>query len=345
MLVWLLILMAYLASNVCQGEEPQPTAPLERFVFVQRQMGMEFHLIVYAPGEKAANDAADAVYSRVRELNEIFSDYQPESELNFLCKQSGNRPGEPVPVSSELCSILRTSLALSKKSDGAFDVTVGPLIKLWRQARKARQLPSAEDLAAARKLVGYQGVVLDEKSHTVTLTRPGMQLNLGGIAAGYAIDEAGKILRERGLHRYLIDASGDILCGEPPPGKPGWTVGVAPLPTAESPPSRYLTLKNQAVSTSGDAYQFVEIDGQRYSHIIDPATGLGLTRSRSVILLAPTGIASDAWATLVSVVGPERGLKLLAKEQGLEALILEGSETPEQPPTVLTSPGFPQNAD
>ena len=310
--------------------------PLQRYVFLQRQMGMEFHITVYAPSEQAANDGAAAVYTRVRALNEIFSDYEPESELNILCRQAGHA----VPVSPELFEILHASRVLSEKSNGAFDVTVGPLTTLWRTSRKSKTLPDPHAIAAARQLVGYQHMTLDNAQQTVKLAQPGMRLNLGGIAAGYALDEGGQILRQRGLPRFMIDASGDILCGEPPPGKPGWIVGVAPLPDAESPPSRYLVLKNAAISTSGDAYQSVEIAGQHYSHIVDPATGLGLTTSRTSIVIAPRGIDCDAWATLISVLGPQKGLPLVQQQPGLEALILEANSQPGQPPCLCETPGF-----
>ena len=221
-------------------------------------MGMPFRLVVYARDEDSANAAAGAAYTRIKQLNGIMSDYEPDSELMQLCRTAGS--GQPVKVSRDLQSVLSRALALSKKSAGAFDVTVGPIVKLWRKARRSKTLPTADELAAARKLVGYRHVRLDEQAGTVELLLPGMQLDLGGIGVGYAVDEALAVLKARGINSALIDGSGDIGVSDPPPGAAGWRIGIAPL-DADKEPSRYLILKNAAVTTSGDAYQFVEFGG------------------------------------------------------------------------------------
>ncbi|MGE4001886.1 MAG: FAD:protein FMN transferase, partial [Planctomycetaceae bacterium] len=173
-----------------------------------------------------------------------------------------------------------------------------------------------------RRLVGYEQVQLDSLTQTVTLGQAGMRLDLGGIAKGYAADEALRVLQEHGIEHALIDAGGDIVTGQPPPGADGWRIGIAPLDAPDGDPQRFLRLGNAAVATSGDASQFVEIDGIRYSHIMDPRTGLGLTTRSSVTIVAPDGIAADSLASAVSVLGPERGLKLLRSIAGTDALIV-----------------------
>lgn len=287
-------------------------------------MGVSFRLVLYAPDEASANKAAQAALERVGYLNTLMSDYDSESELMRLCRNSSS--GSPVRVSSELFFVLQRSLEMSRLSLGAFDITVGPAVRLWRRARRRHELPSTERLDAARQLVGYQMVRLDAQRQTVELAHPGMRLDLGGIAKGYAADEALKVLKSHGIGRAMIDASGDIVLGDPPPGEHGWRIGIAPLESPEAEPSRFLVLNNASVATSGDAFQHVEIDGVRYSHIIDPKTGLGLTRPASVTVIAADGITSDSLASAVNVLGPEKGLALVERHFGAAALFVRMGE-------------------
>lgn len=297
--------------------------PLERYEFTQIRMGMPFRLVLYSRDEDSANTAARAVYERIKQLNAVMSDYEPDSELMLLCKTAGQ--GKAVPVSRDLRGVLAKSLALSKASDGAFDVTVGPMVRLWRKARRSKMMPTEDQLDEARKVVGYQFVRLDEKASTVELLKPGMQLDLGGIGVGYAIDESFLVLKQHGIRSAMIDASGDIGVSDPPPGEKGWRIGIAPL-EPEAPPSRYVLIKNAAVTTSGDAFQFVEIDGKRYSHIVDPRTGLGLTDRMSVTLIANDCTTADSYTKAVCVLGTERGLKLIEETKGAAVIVVRQVE-------------------
>lgn len=291
----------------------------QRFKFEQPHMGVSFGITLYAPDIATANKAANAAYKRIAELNRIMSDYDPNSELMRLCRDSG--PGKPVQVSRDLLSVLQHSIALSRKTDGAFDITVGPLVKLWRRVRRRKELPTDERLKAAKELVGYQLIEIDECAQTVELRKKGMKLDLGGIAKGYAADAALAELRRFGITRALIDASGDIVVGEPPRGKQAWKIAIAPFPNPAANPETFLLLKNTAVATSGDAFQFVEIAGTRYSHIVDPHSGMGLTTRSSVTVTAPTATSADSLASAVSVLGPRRGLSLINATCGSAALI------------------------
>ncbi|MBI3462398.1 MAG: FAD:protein FMN transferase [Planctomycetes bacterium] len=295
-------------------------AALQRHEASQLHMGVTFKLVFYAPDEQTANAAADAAFARIAELNQVMSDYDPASELSRLCDTAGS--GQTVPISADLMGVLAISQDLARRTDGAFDVTVGPLVRLWRRARRMKEMPSDKRLAEARAATGFRHLELDPARGTAKLLRPGMQLDLGGIGQGYAADEALKVLRERGIARALVDASGDIAVGDPPPGKSGWRIGVAPLDKSDLSPSRYLLLSNIGVSTSGDAFQYVELGGKRYSHIVDPRTGLGLTDRSSVTVIAPDATAADSLATAVSVLGPEAGLKLIEATPGTAALIV-----------------------
>ena len=289
-------------------------------------MGVAFHISLYSPDEAVANNAARAAYARVKQLNQLLSDYEPDSELMQLSRRS--RPGNAVEVSPELFFVLQRASALSCASEGAFDVTVGPLVQLWREARRTRRLPDPAQLAAARESVGWKHVRLNAEQLTVELHKPGMRLDLGGIAKGYAADEALRVLQEHGVTQALVAAAGDIVAGDAPPGRDHWRIGIAPLDSPDGEPSRYLHVANAAVSTSGDAFQYIEIEGVRYSHIVDPRTGVGLTTRSSVTVVAEDGITADSLASAVSVLGPERGLDLIESREGTAALfvVLEGDE-------------------
>ncbi len=293
-------------------------------------MGTRFRIVLYAPDAEIARGAAQAAFARIAELEDAMSDYREESELMRLCRRAG---GPPVRVGDDLFRILRISRDWAAAADGAFDPTAGPVIRLWRRARRTRELPAKGDLRAARALTGWRRMHLDPVAQTVRLERAGMQLDLGGIAKGFAADEALRRLAQAGLERALVVAGGDIVAGEAPPGEAGWKIGVLPFAANGGPTADQLVLRRAAVSTSGDAEQFVEIGGVRYSHIVDPRTGLGVAGRSSVTVRAPDGTTSDAAATALSVLGPARGLRWLdggnARTANLAALFLQ--QTPQGP--------------
>jgi thiamine biosynthesis lipoprotein len=272
-------------------------------------MGLPFRIVLYAPDQATARSAADAAFVRIQQLNNILSDYEAESELSRLARTSGT--GQAVTLSDDLWRVLTRAQAMSKRSQGAFDVTVGPLVDLWRKARRLRKLPDPAALAEARKAVGFKHLKLDANRQTARLLAPNMRLDLGGIGKGYAIDEALKVLRARGIDRALVSGGGDLATGDPPPGKSGWRVEIAPFDSPDAPPARFVLLSRASLATSGDVFQHVEIDGIRYSHIVDPRTGLGLTDHSLVTVIAPDCTTADSLATAVSVLGPQHGLVLV----------------------------------
>jgi thiamine biosynthesis lipoprotein len=298
-------------------------------------MGTMFKIILYAPSEAEAGRAAKAAFERIVVLDGMMSDYRPTSELMQLCQKAG---GASVHVSEPLFYVLARAQEVSRLSGGAFDVTVGPVVRLWRRARKTEQLPDPQKLARARALVGYQNIRLDEKNRTVQLLKPGMQVDLGGIAKGYSADEALRVLEEYGVARALVAAGGDIAVSGPPPDAEGWKIGIAPLEDPNAKPSRYLLLHDAAVSTSGDAEQYVEINGKRYSHIVDPRTGMGLVGRESVTVVAQHGIMADSLTKVVSVLGPVRGLAILESLDGVAALVVRKTD---QGTELVATKGFP----
>jgi FAD:protein FMN transferase len=296
-----------------------PTRPLERFEYSHPAMGTLITITLYAPDRAQAKDGAAAVFQRIDALEDIMSDYQADSELMRLCDQPF---GTPVPVSAELFDVLQRGQKISRLSNGAFDVTVGPYIRLWRFARKRKVLPTPAEIEAARAAVGWQKLRLDAKKRTVTLLVPNMRLDLGSIGKGYAADAALRVLKGRGIDRALVAASGDIAIGNPPPGQRGWKVGIAAFGRATNSPLYTLLLHNAGISTSGDTEQFIEINGVHYSHIVNPATGLGLTNRIQATVIGPDATTTDCLDTTVSLLGVERGLALIEAWPHLAALVV-----------------------
>lgn len=280
-------------------------APLERFERIEPCMGTLFRVVVYAPTAASATAALDAAFARARALDAMLSDYRPDSELNRLSTRWS-------PTSPELFTLLVTARQLSRDTAGAFDITLAPLVRLWRDARATRRLPSPAELRRARRRSGWRRVHLDHARRLVRLS-PGTQLDLGGIAKGFTAGEMLALLRARGLPHALVAASGDIVAGEAPPGSPGWRI--KPDWTNQT-----LLIANAAVSTSGDTHQWVEIQGERYSHIIDPRTGLGLRHSSPVTVIAPSGAEADALATAFSVLRRDKAASLLRRRPAVRAL-------------------------
>ena len=320
-----------LSSGVLHG------AGLQLFEAVQPHMGTLVRIQLYAPDAGRADAAFRAAFERIAQLDAAMSDYRADSEVNRLCLTA---VGKPVNVSADLFTVLAASRALAEETDGAFDVTLGPVTLLWRQARREHRLPEPGALREALQHSGYRKLHLDPVGRTVTLDQAGMRLDLGGIGKGYAADAALAVLAELGIRRALVAASGDLAIGDPPPGRNGWSVGIdAPNAGAEGF-TRVLELSSAAVSSSGDSTQNLEAGGVRYSHIIDPATGMGLTLPIAVTVVARRGIDADSWSTALSVLGPERGMALIEKHAGLAALFTIGRDASIRTVQSANWPGY-----
>ncbi len=281
-------------------------------------MGTTVRVVLYAPTEHDAERAAAAAFARIAALDATLSDYRADSEIGRLTRDA---VGRPVAVSRDLFRVLDAAQRLAARTGGAFDITVGPLSQLWRRARRQIELPSSADLSAARALSRYTLLTLDPKAQTASVARAGMRLDAGGIAKGFAADEALAVLRGLGLNQALVAMGGDIAIGDPPPGSSGWQVALAGLGAADTAPGSPILVHDVGVSTSGDAEQWVEIAGQRYSHIVNPKTGLGLIGHRSVTVVAGDAMTSDMLATAVSVLGPDDGIALVEGTPGVAALV------------------------
>lgn len=304
----ILLLFCYLPIQLFAQEQ--------RFEFEKGLMGSPFKLVFYAPDEAIAGRAADSAFARIGALNTIMSDYLDGSEINHLSATSGS--GKAVVVSQDLYSIIRQSVEISAKTAGAFDITVGPVIQLWRRAMRRNYFPAPKEIDEARAGVGYKFVKLDGKNKVTLLTK-GMRLDVGGIGKGLAADEAVRILKHFGIKSAMADAGGDLSLADAPPGAPGWKITVS---SGEDSIQTYV-LANVGVATSGASYRFIEHDGVKYSHIVDPKTGVGLTHHVRTTIVAPNGTLADALATAVSVAGVEKSKKMIRKFPGTKAWLIE----------------------
>lgn len=287
-----------------------PARALERFHYERPLMGTLFTITCYADQEAPAHDAAEEAFAKAAEINAVASDYLPDSELSHL-----NGSTEEKQLSPLLADLIRISLETAEKTDGLFDPTIGPLTKLWRITRQSGKLPDPAVLKAAREACGWHDLDFNPEAKTLHFHKPGMSLDLGGMAKGYTADRMLEAMARHGISRVCIAAGGDLRLGEPPPDKPGWRVGLKGFDDDHN--EEVVELANCAVSTSGDLHQHVEIEGRRYSHIIDPATGLGMTEHVAVTIIAATGTLSDALDTPMCLAGADRaealGLKLGAQ--------------------------------
>ena len=273
------------------------TDEMQRFEFEHPSMGSLFRVVVYASDSIKAKAHVEESFQELDSLNLIMSDYIPNSELMQLSRSSGS--GEYVKVSEHLNDILNLSQLWYDWSDGVFDVTIGPVTQLWRRAKRQGKLPEQKYFDRAMAAVSFDLVELDP-DQGVLLQESNMQLDLGGIAKGYAVDRIFENLRKNGYSRCLVDGAGDLRVGGAPPGKEGWEVAIQSYVGRDS----VFTISNKAVATSGDFYRNLKINGKSYSHIIDPATGYGITTSRAVTVIANDCTTADVLASIFSIAGP-----------------------------------------
>lgn len=286
-------------------------------------MGTFAHILVVAQNQSQADAAIDAAFDTIYDIEHLMSDYDPNSQLSLVNREAFEHP---IKVDDGLFEVLTAAKLYSCMSDGAFDVTVGPVVQLWRKAKNDSAAPSPEALAKAKEAVGYENLVLDAENKTVQFTKEGMFLDLGGIAKGYAVDKAIEILKAAGLKGGMVDIGGNLRCfGTPADGKPHWLIGLQD-PQTDGEILMTLNMDDRAVATSGDYRRFVVIDDQKHSHIVNPATADSAQDLSSVTIIAPTAMAADALATAVTVMGNEKGLELIEKNEDTEAILISHAE-------------------
>ncbi|MHC4462291.1 MAG: FAD:protein FMN transferase [Planctomycetota bacterium] len=288
-------------------------------------MGTFARVVAVVADSSTAKKCIDAALVEIQKVDELMSDYKSDSEISEANRDAAERA---VKVSKSTYEVLQRSVEFSKLTDGAFDVTVGPLVDLWRLAADANSVPTDTELRQARSKVGYEKLILDANEMSIRFAVGGMRIDLGGIAKGYAIDKAIEAMQNCGAAGGMVDIGGDIRCfGVRAGKKDSWLVGLQdPGKAVEAISGRALLLKlklvSRAVATSGDYQQFILIEGKRHSHIIDRRTATGARGLSSVTIIADSATDADALATAVSVMGTEKGLALIEKTPEAEAILI-----------------------
>ena len=286
-------------------------------VYSEKCMGTDFKIIMDHDDRKICSKAAKLAFKECHRLNRIFSDYIADSEISLFSESSHEKKFQK--LSPELFHVLKYSKDLARKTNGAFDPTLGRLSRLWRVSRFRETLPSRKMLDRAMESKGFKFLLLRSEAKEAKLLKPGMILDLGGIAKGYAADKMLEILTGKGLERSIIDAGGDLILGAKPRGKQGWKIDIGGNKNPELP---VLLLEKCAIATSGDSEQFVEIEGMRYSHILNPKTGLGLQNLTQVTVVAANGMYADSMATACSVLGVSKSKAIFCQENNFKAYFI-----------------------
>lgn len=308
-----LILLA--AGAACAAAPSPPDADPVSQSDGRYVMGTVLEISVRAADAEAARAALDASFALAERLDGLFSVYVDDSDVSRLNRSVGSQPIDP-----ETGALLKRALEYARQSGGAFDVTVGPLVRLWMRAAESGVLPSEADLEAARALVGPEQLIL-EAPDRAALRRPGVSVDLGGIAKGWALDRMLPGLRERGIESALLNfgQSSTWALGVPP-GEAGWRL------LARAPDGGFLgvlTLRDRALSVSGSLGQFVEIEGRRYGHVLDPRSGLPLTSRRQALVVARDASHAEALSKALLVLGEVEGIALVEAQEGCEALLVD----------------------
>ena len=325
----LLFLPLLLLSACRQDQQTTEEDPIEPPTIIRVQserplMGTLFKVITHAKDPKEGYLAVEEALDLAEDFGNRATDYDPNSELNRLTR---SEPSVPVAVSKELFDVLLLGKNLAEKTNRIFDPTFGPLTHLWRETRKTRKVPSKEEIAAARSRCGIEHLIFDEEKQTIAVKRKDLQLDLGGIAKGFAADLIFDHLVKKGLTQTLVAAAGDLRMGDPPPEKEGWNIG---LRTFRLTLTESLPLRNCAVSTSGDLFQRVTTEGKTYSHLIDLRTGLGLTTRRAASVVMPEAKLTDPLATAACLSDDPKAL--FEKFPGASIRII--SENRKIPPVI-----------
>lgn len=297
-----------------------PDIPLIEYKHTCKLMGNTFEFTVVANDEKWALEKIGLAVDEIRRIEKLLTTFDDNSQTNQVNRMAGI---EPVPVDREVFELIKRSLKISRVTDGAFDITYGSIDKrLWNFDRSMTSLPDAETARQSVRLINYRNVLLNEQACTVMLKEKGMRIGFGGIGKGYAADMARNLLVKAGVHSGIVNASGDLVAwGKQANGEP-WTIGIAHPDNARSAFSR-LNISGLAVATSGNYEKYILIDGKKYSHTINPKTGLPVTGIKSVSIISPYAEIADAMATPVMVMGVKAGIDLINQIEQLACIIVD----------------------
>jgi thiamine biosynthesis lipoprotein len=283
-------------------------------------MGNAFEITVVSDDERSANLNIDAAIDEIRRIEKLLTTFNEESQTNLINQNAGLKP---VKVDWEIFNLIERSLRISKITNGYFDISYGGIDKsFWNFNKEMKELPNPEVIKEHLKLVNYQNIILDRENQTVFLKEKGMRIGFGGIGKGYAAEMAKQLLQNRGVNSGIVNASGDLTTwGTQANGKP-WTVGIAD-PDNSRQPFSYMNITDMAVATSGNYEKFVVIEGKKYSHTINPKTGMPVSGVKSVTVFCPNAEIADAMATPVSIIGIDAALNMVNQINHLECIIID----------------------
>ena len=316
---WVSIIFAIFICFQAAGKSAALAAPDQLFYESRPAMGTTFEIYVYLPSSDRATELFEEAFDEIERIEQALSNYQSSSELSRI---NANAAHEPVITDPEVFALLQRALDYSQRTDGAFDITVGKLMKAWGFFRGSGHYPSDEELARAQEHTGWQNVRLNNRTRSVYFLKRGIELDLGGIGKGYALDRVAALLREAGVKSALISSgSSSIYAIGEPPGKAGWSVRV-PDPLDRTRTVSTVLLKDQSLSTSGSYEKFFRLNGRTYSHIMDPRTGRPVEGMLQTTVITPEATDSDALSTAVFVMGPQQSARLLDRIAGAAAVFV-----------------------
>jgi len=286
-------------------------------------MGNSFQISAVAEDEAWANKIIEAAIEEIRRIEKLLTTYSDDSETALINKNAGI---EPVAVSEETFNIIDRSIRISRVTQGAFDITYGSVDKrLWNFDTNMKSLPDKETARKMVRLINYRNIILDQEKKTVFLKEEGMRIGFGGIGKGYAAEKAKQVMKKMGAESGIVNASGDLATwGYQPDGKP-WTIGIAD-PNAKVQIFSYMNITNMAIATSGNYEKYIMINGKKYSHTIDPRTGLPVRGIKSVTIISPNAEIADAMATPVMIMGIHAGLDMINQMKDIEAIIIDDND-------------------
>ena len=280
-------------------------------------MGTIFSVVAYGSEAKLLQEAIDRAFQEIDRLENLMSHYKPDSELSRINREAARRP---VPVTPELFELLESSLTYSRQTDGAFDITIGPLMKLWGFFSRCGRVPARSELAETLQRIGYRHVKLDPQARAIAFDRPSVELDLGAIGKGYAIDRAVATLRAQGIAQALVSSgSSSIYALGAPPREQGWEVSLC-HPLDRRKQARSLRLRNLSISISGAHEQRFVLEGKMYGHLLDPRTAMPVENMLMTVVIAESNAASDALSTAFFVSGPDPSRAHLQDHPDLTAL-------------------------
>jgi FAD:protein FMN transferase len=291
---------------------------------VLKLMGNRFEISVVADDEVWANECIAEAIAEIRRIEKLFTTFDESSQTNLINRNAGIAP---VKVDREVFDLIKRSKKISAITQGAFDITYGSIDKrLWNFDKTMTSLPDAQTAKQLVQLINYRNVILDEDNCTVFLAKEGMRIGFGGIGKGYAAEKAKSLLQQKGITSGIVNAAGDLTAwGYQPNGKP-WTIGIAD-PNASRHAFSFLDITNTSIATSGNYEKFIMIDGKKYSHTIDPKTGLPVRGIKSVTIISPNAEIADAMATPVMIMGIEVGLNMINQVKELACIIIDDNDT------------------